>query len=156
MRNLRMKTIIILLSFVLIGGNLSAQGGNRQCKMQGQKGTCMMSLDLTEDQTDKIKVLRLEHQKMMLEFKNNIRENKAKHQTLVTADKVDINAVNKNIDEFTNLKNKMLKARAAHRQGVRNLLTDEQRIIFDTQKGRKHKGNRQGRGRKNCGNMYGN
>ena len=44
-------------------------------------------------------------------------------------------AINANIDEITKLQNQMMKKAAEHRQQVRNLLTDEQKLWFDSHVG---------------------
>lgn len=96
--------------------------------------------DLTEEQKQKMKSLRMTHQREMLQLKNQLNEKKAHLKTLETADNADINAINKTIEEMGSIKTDMLKKRAAHKQEVRKILTDEQRLKFDTkhsQKGKK-------------------
>ncbi len=142
----KMKVLGTAMAMALILSmslNSYAQGQNRQCNRDMQKsGVCNNIPDLTEDQQAKIKELRLEQMKLAQDFKNLMGENKAKYRTLMTADKADMTAINKNIDEQTAIKNKMMKAKAKHKQAIRSLLTEEQRIIFDTRVGKKGKGHR--------------
>ena len=88
--------------------------------------------NLTEDQKKKIKDLRTPLQKEILPLKNQLAEKKAHLKTLQTADKADLKSINTTIDEMTQLQSQMMKKRAAHTQAVRALLTDEQRVAFDT------------------------
>lgn len=98
-------------------------------------------LDLSDDQQAKIEALRISHQKEMLPLRNTLNEMHAKMQTLATADKADMKAINALIDDMSVVKTKMAKINAAHRQDVRNILTDEQRIKFDSQPRKKHSKN---------------
>ena len=152
-----MKTYKLVLGIVVLflAGTLalSAQPGPGQGPGKG-KG-CTMGMDckgipnLTEDQQKKIGDLRVAHQKEMMAFHNQMGELKAKQKTLTTADKPDMKAINANIDEITKLQNQMMKKAAEHRQQVRNLLTDEQKLWFDSHVGG-GKG-KMGRHMRNCG-----
>ena len=118
----------------------------------GQRGG-MFGLDLSEEQIGKMKELRTSNLKEMLPFRNEMQEKRARLRTLTTAEKVNENDVNKLIDEITNLTSKQMKLRVAHQQEIRAMLTDEQRVIFDTSRNRMGKGqfarggNRRGGGR---------
>ncbi len=103
--------------------------------------------DLTDTQKDKIGELRTEHLKATLPIKNEMAEKRAELRSLQTAENVDTDAVNKKIEAIGALHIKMMKKRAAHHQEIRNLLTEEQRVIFDSRFGR-HKGRRHGPGKR--------
>ena len=53
---------------------------------------------LTADQKEAMKALRLETAKQIKPLKNELRELMARQQTLVTADKADLKAIDNNID----------------------------------------------------------
>jgi len=105
-----------------------------QQRHQGQRmemhGT--MGLDLSEAQQEKIKELHLKTQKEAIQPNNQLNENRAKMRTLSTADKPDMKAINSLIDESAKVQADLQKMRAANHQEVRAMLTDEQRIIFDS------------------------
>jgi len=82
--------------------------------------------------------------KEMLPLKNELAEKMAHLKTLTTKDKVDMAAINATIDEIVVIKGKMMKLQVAHKQEIRKLLTEEQRIIFDTMPHMK------GHGKGNC------
>ena len=53
-------------------------------------------------------------------------------KTLTTAEQADMKAINKVIDSKTDVLAKMMKLKAENHQKVRAILTEEQRVIFDT------------------------
>ncbi|MBC8146401.1 MAG: Spy/CpxP family protein refolding chaperone, partial [Bacteroidetes bacterium] len=134
-------------------GKCNGNGPGPKCMMHQKDGAphCMNLPDLTEEQQKKIKELHLKQMKGMLPLQNELKEKQAHLKTLTTKDKVDMTAVNATIDEIAVLKAKMMKQKAAHQQEVRNLLTEEQRLIFDTKPNMKGQcnghGNSQGMGR---------
>lgn len=142
MKKLRMRTLVSLIASVLLlnSANLFAQKGrNLQDRPSGPGYYCPVS-DLNETQQKKIDELRTNHQKNMLKFRNQMGEKSAQLQTLRTAEKADMNAINKTIDEIGSIKTQMMKERENHLQQVRGVLTDSQRTQFDTRRGAGKKG----------------
>ena len=88
--------------------------------------------DLTEDQEEQMQTLRTDHLKAILPMRNELAEMNARLQTLSTADNADMSQINGLIEEMGALKMQMMKAGVAHRQEIRKLLTDEQRVVFDS------------------------
>jgi len=86
----------------------------------------------TEEQKAKIKEIHLASFKEMQVLKNQMGELKAKQHTLSTTDKPDLNAINANIDEISKIQGKMMKIKAADNQKIRGLLSDEQKMQFDS------------------------
>ncbi len=89
---------------------------------------------LTEEQKDYMKKVRLETAKQLKPLKNELRELSARQQTLTTADKADLKAINENIDKIAGVKAEMAKIMAKQHQQIRAQLTDEQLIQFDSHK----------------------
>lgn len=150
-------SVIIIAVLMIAGSNLYAQRGrnySRQGQIMDQKQSCQLIPDLTEDQHNKIEALRLEQMKTRTAFRNQENELMAKKQTLMASDNVDMKEINTVIDQMTDIHNKMMKTSAKHHQDVRSLLTDEQKVIFDSRPMRGH-GQRHGHG-KGMGNGYGN
>ena len=87
--------------------------------------------DLTAEQRRKIKALRLSLSKESLPIMNELSEKKAHLRTLQTANKPDQAAINSTIDEISQLQSQLMKKRSANHQAIRELLTDDQRIVFD-------------------------
>jgi len=85
-------------------------------------------LDLSEEQQAEITSLRTEHYKEFTPLRNKMAELKARERTLLSEESVDMKAVNKTIDEQTDLMNKMRKLQTKHQVAVKSNLTDEQVI----------------------------
>jgi Spy/CpxP family protein refolding chaperone len=129
---------------------------------QHEGGNCD-KLNLTAEQKTQIEKLKTAHMKEMIGLKNQLQEKKAHLHTVSTVDKVDMVEVNKTIDEIGALKTEMMKKKEAHKQEVRKLLTEEQRLKFDMQHGccggddDHGKGCGKGmKGNAGCGDMKGN
>lgn len=139
-----MKRLMLLKSAVLTGlvllslnpAAIAQKGCNQNMKSGNpeRKGACMHHEipDLTEEQEAKIKELKTAHMKDMLKYKNELNEKHAKLKTLQTAESVEMDKVNKVIDDIGSIKTKMAKEKAALHQEIRKLLTEEQRVRFDT------------------------
>src|SRR3989339_975255 len=108
-----------------------------------EKRNGMMGIkDLSDEQKQKIDKIKFANQKENLQLKNKLAEKKAQLKTLESADNADMSAINKIIDEMSALKAEMHKKRAAQKQEIRKILTEEQRLQFDIhggKKGLKHK-----------------
>lgn len=166
---------VAIMAFVVFSTDVMAQRGQRnanmdemrqgngQGMMQNQRDfepgqPCLTMLDLTLEQQEQMKSLRLSHMEQMLPIRNLRQEHRAKLQTLRTAKNVDMKAINNLIDDMADLKANQMKASEAHRQEMRTVLTDEQRILFDSFKGmKKHgrKGNYKANGQSNRGHKAG-
>lgn len=135
------KFSIILIALLMIAGLDSfAQRGRGMTERRVDQGTtfvCQYIPNLTEDQQEQLSELRTEHLKEMQEYRNKINENRARYRTLVTQEPADRGAINEKIDEYTELKNQMMKLQAAHRQQIREQLTEEQKVYFDARAGRR-------------------
>ena len=153
MKTQRVKkaTILVLTALLLTTTNLYAQRGRNvagQDKGMNQQGICQRIPDLTDEQVANIETLRVKHLKDMNVFRNNMNELRAKKHTLMSSDNSTMNEINSVIDQMTTLQNKMMKERAGHRQDVRNLLTDNQKVYFDS---RPMRGGRSGKGMRGDG-----
>ncbi|MDX1586158.1 MAG: Spy/CpxP family protein refolding chaperone [Balneolaceae bacterium] len=142
-----MKTLPIVkavaLSLVLVGssGITFAQQGPwnnnfdrmEQMREMRQPGNHLLALPgLTDEQKEQIREVMLETRKEMLPIQNQVREKRAQLRTLRTSENADMKAINSMVDEISGLRAGMMKTRLASEQEIRNLLTEEQRIIFDS------------------------
>jgi len=153
--------LMVLASSVMAQGNMGRGGSGMMSPcfqknvgmqhkapgMPGSKMECMLP-DLTDAQKEKIEALRTQHMKDAMVLRNQIAEKRAKLNTLRIADKPNTNEINKIIDEIGSLRTKMMKMGESHRQKVRALLTDEQKVMFDRMHMRKDSGCMKGHGRK--------
>jgi Spy/CpxP family protein refolding chaperone len=140
MKSIASKYVMMLLAAsIIVTGSAFAQPGKMHSEgMEKQSMSGMghgkhmpMIPDMTEQQKEQMQQLRTEHLKIMLPLKNQLQEKMARLHTLSTAEKVNINDINKEIEKIGELKIKLMKERAAHRQDIRKLLTEDQRVMFD-------------------------
>ncbi|GAA4828440.1 Spy/CpxP family protein refolding chaperone [Algivirga pacifica] len=136
---LLMSILAVMLSMPVWAQRRGGMEGNEHHRREGQGYPEMGMMhrldklpDITEAQKESIKEIVMKAQKEALPLKNQMGEQKARLQTLSTEDKADMKAINKTIDKLADLKAQTMKIRAAARQDIRQVLNDEQRLIFDT------------------------
>lgn len=89
---------------------------------------------LSPEQKKKIKDIRLKEKKQLIQINNQLSEKKMHLITLQTAEKPDMKAINKTIDELTALIGSKMKIKSNSTQQIREMLTEEQRVEFDMNK----------------------
>lgn len=109
--------------------------GNEMRMHDGQKGPGD-GLNLTDEQRDAFKGNRMAMQKQVQPLRNELGEAEAHQKTLMTAEKTDLSAINKNIEKIGQLRVEMAKIQAKHHLDMRAQLTDEQKLKFDLKKGK--------------------
>ena len=159
----KIMTMMLALIFIGMSTSMFAQGNKEKdkkeegkmagmekkemCNKDGKKESCCGIKGLSDEQKQKIEKLKTSHQKEMLQLKNQVCEKKSHLKTLETADNADLSAIDKTIDEILVVKAEMMKKCAAHKQDIRKILTDDQRVRFDLKeckRGPKEKRNRKG------------
>lgn len=109
----------------------SFRGHAREMRMNENHRGPENGLNLTDAQKEAFKQSRLDLQKQLQPLRNELGEVKAHQKTLMTAEKPDLNNINKNIEKIGDLRVDMAKIMVEHRLNLRAQLTDEQRIKFD-------------------------
>ena len=129
--------VLVLTGFALaqIEGK-GPQDSPRHRMLREHEPGMFARLELTDAQKEQIEKLRTQHMKNVLPLRNELGELRAELRTLSTVDKVNMTDINKKIDEMGKVQTELMKERAAHRQQIRSLLTDEQRVKFDSHFGR--------------------
>ncbi len=100
--------------------------GQREPQAQFKK------LNLSDEQKEQVKNIMLESKKETLPFENQLREKRARLRTLSSGDTYDVNALNKVVDEMSEIRAEIQKIHIAKKGKIRALLTEEQRIKFDS------------------------
>lgn len=118
----------------------------------GEREGRFARLDLTETQSEEITTLRTEHYKTMKPLRARMVEVKAKERTLLSEESVDLKAVDKVIDQQTDLMNQMRKLQTKHQVTVKNVLSDEQ--VMKLEQRQRHSA-RMGQGRNGRGDRSG-
>ena len=108
------------------------RGLEREMQMKGgQRGGPFNTLNLTDVQKEAFKQSMMAIHKQLQPLQNEVGEALAHHKTLITAEKPDLDAVNKNIEKIGALRIEMAKIKAKHHLEMRAQLTDEQKFEFD-------------------------
>jgi Spy/CpxP family protein refolding chaperone len=151
-RKTRIMKRTVIIAVMLIGSMLTATAqpsgkGQRNNEPQMER-ECILP-NLTEEQQAKIEKLKIAHLKVRNQHQAEIAEMRATKRKLMIADKPDQKAIDAIIEKKGAKQIEMHKAAAAHHVAIRNLLTDEQKVVFDS---KPMKGKRQGRHGKHEGN----
>lgn len=146
-----MKTRKILPAGGFLLAILMATTMNAQSNRHGGRGMTYGEgegryayLNLTEAQSEEITSLRTEHYSIMKPLRARMVEIRAKERTLTSEESVDLKAVDKVIDQQTELMNKMRKLQIKHQVEMKNVLSDEQ--VMKLEQGQRHSA-RKGQGR---------
>ncbi len=150
--------VFLLTTVIVVGIDAQPrQQGGRGYGSYGEGSGRMhqhAALDLTEVQQEQMTALRTNHYKIMKPLKNKMVELKARENTLLSEESVDMKAVNKNIDSQTDLMNNMRKLQVEQRLETKSILTDEQVMKLEQRKKftkqRRGYGNDSHRGRNTC------
>ncbi len=138
-----MKSMAVLVFAIMLtsGTSLFAQKGPGMKPGAGYgMGHGMgFGLNLTEDQQNQMKEMRVAHMKAVQPVRDQLMELKAHQRTLMNAENPDQKAINKNIDEMTKLQNKLMKMGSEQLLKVKSILTDEQKVMIQSRIGKSGK-----------------
>lgn len=115
------------------------QRKGQQGQMNKRPESKLRKLDLNEDQKEKVKGIMLVGRKEILPLENKLGEKRARLKTLSSGDTYDVKALNQVVDEMSELQAGIKKIHIAQRGEIRDLLNNEQKIIFDTMRDRKER-----------------
>jgi Spy/CpxP family protein refolding chaperone len=113
----------LLIFFLAIHVSFAQQGmGRNACRIP----------DLSGDQKTRIETLRTQQLTSSTQYRARMDELRARQHSLRIAENPDMGAINNVIDQMERLRAEHLKQRENHIQQVRNILTPEQKAIFDS------------------------
>jgi Spy/CpxP family protein refolding chaperone len=139
MKSVKQLSLVLLLSiFVFAAPLANAQKPANASKSQGIENRIP---DLTDKQKDEISTLRTAHIKEAQQLKNQMGIKRAELKALQQVENPDIDAINKKIEERAAIRLDLEKKTASFKQSVRNVLTDDQKVIFDQKSSHHSKGN---------------
>lgn len=135
-KNFLKNRLPLVLMVLAITGSLAFSQPAIQSDQGPQKVPACQKMipNLTSDQEAAIEQLRTKHLKAMNELNAKIHLLRAELETLEIAEKPDQNAIETKIDALYKEKALQAKEISRHQQAVRQLLTEEQRVYFDSQK----------------------
>ncbi len=120
-----MRKYIALTMLILISG-LAAQGTGFSRGMGWND-----DLNLTSEQIKQIEEYRVEFRKQQIDLRADLQKLRLELQVLLKADNPDQKAIDKQLEKIQVKELAMEKLRVAHHLQVRELLTDEQKVLFD-------------------------
>jgi len=126
------------------GEGKERNGGKQEMRADNQRGPGN-DIGLTDVQKEVFQKGRTETAKQVQPLHNQLGEARAHQKTLTTAEKPDMDAINKNIEKMGALQTEIEKIQTKHRLEMRAQLTDEQRVKMDNAGHRK--GGEKGGGR---------
>jgi Spy/CpxP family protein refolding chaperone len=88
--------------------------------------------NLSDEQQEKISQAGINHMKNMTPLHNQIREKRARLQTILTTSPFDAKSADQAADELGKIETGILKELIRHDQELRNLLTPKQQVVFDS------------------------
>ncbi len=103
-----------------------------QRAQRGQMQNCLNIEGLTTEQKEAIRKLHVARMENSIQHRSQMDVLQARKRNAMIAKDTDMNEVNKLIDEMGALRTAWMKEAVSHREEVRNLLTDEQRVLFDS------------------------
>ncbi len=126
------STLLLAAVFMMVfGAEAIAQRGRGMPRRGGDQQVCGNIPNLTEEQRTQIQSLRTAHLQEMQSYRDNVDVNRAQYRQLMNSG-ADMSAINANIDERTTIRGQMARKQAAHRMAIREILTEEQRVWFDS------------------------
>jgi len=130
-RNFKLLVAII----VVLGLSLSVMAQPQQRRQMPQQSMRAQSglqfLDLTEEQKDQIKGIHLAYMKDVQPNKDEVKINRAKINALLKNDDPDMKQIVSLVEANGKLLTQIQVKSIDRKINVRNLLTEEQKIIFD-------------------------
>ncbi len=141
----RVAQLFIIAVFAITSTQALAQQRGEQRKamaqramhaQQADRGFQGKGLDLSDEQKEQIEEIRFESQKAVLPVQNELREKQAQLRSLTSGEEADFGKAEDVVREIGDLKTELQLIRLNTRQEVRNLLTDEQKLKFDTMGGK--------------------
>lgn len=157
---MKAQKYLLFVMVLFLSLNISAQRNNRGT----QQGNCFNLPELTQEQENKINELRTDRLQESTAHRAKMDELRAQKRSLSIAEKPDVSKINSIIDEMAALRADHMKSLEQHRQSVREILTPEQRAVYDSRpnmrnrangKGYNRPGQGRGRGQNQGGFGYG-
>ena len=129
-----LKTLVITIPLLLAGTAMPTTAlavDGRHHMMGGQHGSSHWKNTLSDEQKNKLRVLKLKKKKQIIPLKLKIKQARVELAMLTGNDKPKQAAIDKKIGEIVKLKQKKMQLKAKHKIAVRKLLNSNQKVMFD-------------------------
>ncbi len=125
------NTIVAFLSAIFIFATISDANAQKRGDMRQNFNRMHEQLNLTDQQKAKVEELRLKHQEQMIDMRAELEKARLENQKLRNSDNLNRSDVISQTKKMNNIKNNMAESRVNHKMDVYELLTDEQRKIWN-------------------------
>lgn len=125
------KLILSLMLLAGLGSLAQAQNQGTCCSKDAKKGMCCGVSNITPEQQKQMDALKANHQKEMMDLKNQLKEKEAHYVSVTTGSNINEKEAEKTLEEMSTIRLAMAKKKLAHQMAIRKILTDEQKIEFD-------------------------
>ena len=128
-----MKTNKITIFIALLTSVILLTGTSIQAQKRSKRKVKSINdiPHITEEQKSKIKTIRIERKEKSKALVEQIKGKNKELSVLMKADRADLNAINRKIDEIGQLNTQLKKHEASKTQEIRTLLDTEQRKYYD-------------------------
>jgi len=141
-------SVFSVMSFILFSALTYAQGpskgdnpGSDNRNIQRPAFDLVHQIpDLSDAQVKQIDELHVELMQETTPLRKQLMVKRAELEVLSTGESVDLNQINKKVDEISGLEGELMKKHEALRQDIRGLLNEKQRVFFDSRPPRFEKG----------------
>ena len=120
------------------------QKGDRKGQLEKRKHRAVNALGLSEGQQEQMKSLKLEHKKATQNLREEMQELRLKQKHLLNDENPKKNEIFSNLDRISVIQNQLAKERVASQKEIRNILDEDQLVLF-LSKAHKMKKNRRAR-----------
>jgi Spy/CpxP family protein refolding chaperone len=137
-KNYMLALAIVLTATMAYGQDQRGERPHRgKHRAESRAQEMAQQLNLTDEQQQQIKQIRSFNAREQIQRQNQIRELRAEMRTAMTQDQVDRSKINNLIDQIGALEIAGNKERAATMIAIREVLSEEQRLLFDQQTNRR-------------------
>lgn len=152
------KTSLITSSLLAIMLLFIFQANAQRGRGDNSRGNNFLTyLELDENQESQAKTFFTEMQKTVNPLRMEIKEKELELEKLMITDNVKEKTVYAKVDEIGQLKSEVQKARTKSKIQLRSILTDEQKVLFDSKEINGRKGSKKEKAQcKGQGNRQGN
>ena len=123
-------TAIFVILMMSVGGMYAQGTGNSNCNQSGQPRILNVIPDLSQDQQEKIKEYHTDMLKTVTPLKAEIKAKKAELDVLMTKDS-DLKEKEAIVKQISDIRYNVQMAHIEYHDKVRELLNDDQKVIFD-------------------------
>lgn len=136
MKRVLLSTGLVLILALAPGSNIFCQqdkgSGLQERTSRPAPYMSYRMLDLTEGQLAQMNELRLEQSETLKPLHTELQKVRIDYRSLITETEKDLDAINENIDQQTDLQNKIMKSNILFRKKMEDILTEEQKQLLNT------------------------